>query len=54
MLDDLAPKNLKAAAADPKAFVDISLIQESKARGSSNNCTDSSTALRWRAVSNQT
>jgi NitT/TauT family transport system substrate-binding protein len=28
MLDDLAPKNPKAAAADPKSFVDMSLIAE--------------------------
>ena len=28
MLDDLAPKNPKAAAADPKSFVDASLIRE--------------------------
>jgi NitT/TauT family transport system substrate-binding protein len=28
MLDDLAPKNPKAASADPKAFVDPSLIRE--------------------------
>jgi NitT/TauT family transport system substrate-binding protein len=28
MLDDLAPKNPKAAAADPKAFVDMSLVGE--------------------------
>jgi NitT/TauT family transport system substrate-binding protein len=28
MLDDLAPKNPKAAAADPKAFVDASLVGE--------------------------
>ena len=28
MLDDLAPKNPKAAAADAKAFVDMSLVGE--------------------------
>jgi hypothetical protein len=28
MLDDLAPRNPKAAAADPKAFVDLSLVRE--------------------------
>ncbi|MET0585659.1 MAG: ABC transporter substrate-binding protein [Candidatus Binatia bacterium] len=28
MLDDLAPKNPKAAAADPKAYVDMSLVAE--------------------------
>jgi NitT/TauT family transport system substrate-binding protein len=28
MLDDLAPRNPKAAAADPKAFVDLSLVKE--------------------------
>jgi hypothetical protein len=28
MLDDLAPKNPKAANADPKAFVDMSLVGE--------------------------
>ena len=28
MLDDLAPKNPKAAAADPKTYVDMSLIAE--------------------------
>src|SRR5687767_9444980 len=28
MLDDLAPRNPKAAAADPKAFVDMSLVKE--------------------------
>jgi NitT/TauT family transport system substrate-binding protein len=33
MLDDLAPRNPKAAAADPKAFVDQSLIKELDASG---------------------
>jgi NitT/TauT family transport system substrate-binding protein len=33
MLDDLAPKNPKAAAADPKTFVDLSLIKEIEASG---------------------
>ena len=33
MLDDLAPRNPKAAAADPKAFVDMSLVQETEASG---------------------
>jgi NitT/TauT family transport system substrate-binding protein len=33
MLDDLAPKNPKAAAADPKAFVDPSLIKELDSSG---------------------
>ncbi|HXF74699.1 MAG TPA: ABC transporter substrate-binding protein [Methylomirabilota bacterium] len=33
MLDDLAPKNPKAAAADPKTFVDPSLVQELEASG---------------------
>ena len=33
MLDDLAPKNPKAAAADPKAFVDPSLIRELDSSG---------------------
>jgi ABC-type nitrate/sulfonate/bicarbonate transport system substrate-binding protein len=33
MLDDLAPRNPKAAAADPKAFVDMSLAQEIEASG---------------------
>jgi len=28
MLDDLAPRNPKAAAADPKSFVDMSFVQE--------------------------
>lgn len=33
MLDDLAPRNPKAAAADPKAFVDMSLVKEIEASG---------------------
>jgi hypothetical protein len=33
MLDDLAPRNPKAAAADPKTFVDMSLVQEIEASG---------------------
>ena len=33
MLDDLAPRNPKAAAADPKAFVDMSLVKELEASG---------------------
>jgi hypothetical protein len=33
MLDDLAPKNPKAKTADPKAFVDPSLIRELDASG---------------------
>jgi NitT/TauT family transport system substrate-binding protein len=33
MLDDLAPKNPKAAAADPKTFVDLSLIRELDSSG---------------------
>jgi NitT/TauT family transport system substrate-binding protein len=33
MLDDLAPKNPKAASADPKAFVDPSLIRELDSSG---------------------
>lgn len=33
MLDDLAPRNSKAAAADPKSFVDQSLVQEVEASG---------------------
>ena len=33
MLDDLAPRNPKAAAADPKSFVDLSLIKEIEASG---------------------
>ena len=33
MLDDLAPRNPKAAAADPKSFVDMGLVQEIEASG---------------------
>jgi NitT/TauT family transport system substrate-binding protein len=33
VLDDMAPKNPKAAAADPKAFVDASFVQEMEASG---------------------
>lgn len=33
MLDDLAPKNPKAAAADPKTYVDMSLVREIEASG---------------------
>lgn len=33
MLDDLAVKNPKAASADPKAFVDLSLVKEVEASG---------------------
>jgi hypothetical protein len=33
MLDDLAPRNPKAGSADPKAFVDQSLIKELDASG---------------------
>ncbi|HEX9455434.1 MAG TPA: ABC transporter substrate-binding protein [Candidatus Binatia bacterium] len=33
LLDDMAPKNPKAAAADPKAFVDASFVQEMEALG---------------------
>ncbi|MGH7831431.1 MAG: ABC transporter substrate-binding protein [Candidatus Binatia bacterium] len=33
LLDDLAPRNPKAAAADPKSFVDASLVQEMEASG---------------------
>lgn len=33
MLDDLAPRNPKAAAADPKAFVDLSFVKELEASG---------------------
>jgi hypothetical protein len=33
MLDDLAPKNPKAAAADAKAYVDMSLIAEVEKSG---------------------
>jgi len=33
MLDDLAPRNPKAAAADPKSFVDMSFVQELEKAG---------------------
>jgi len=33
LLDDMAPKNPKAAAADPKSFVDSSFVQEMEASG---------------------
>ena len=33
MLDDLAPKNPKAATADPKTFVDMSLVREIESSG---------------------
>lgn len=33
MLDDLAPRQPKAAAADPKTFVDMTLVQELEASG---------------------
>jgi len=33
LLDDMAPRNPKAAAADAKAFVDLSLVQELEASG---------------------
>jgi len=33
LLDDMAPKNPKAAAADPKSFVDLSFVQEMEAAG---------------------
>jgi len=33
LLDDLAPRDPKAAAADPKAFVDASLVRELEASG---------------------
>ncbi len=33
MLDDLAPRNPKAAAADPKTFVDMSLVRELETSG---------------------
>jgi ABC-type nitrate/sulfonate/bicarbonate transport system substrate-binding protein len=33
LLDDMAPKNPKAAAADPKSFVDPSFVQEMEASG---------------------
>jgi len=33
LLDDMAPKNQKAAAADPRIFVDQSFVQEMEASG---------------------
>ena len=33
LLDDIAPRDKKAAAADPKSFVDMSLVQELEASG---------------------
>ena len=33
MLDDLAPRNPKAASADPKSFVDMSFVQELEKEG---------------------
>jgi hypothetical protein len=33
LLDDMAPKNPKAASADPKSFVDPSFVQEMEASG---------------------
>lgn len=33
LLDDMAPKNPKAAAADPRSFVDLSFVQEMEAAG---------------------
>jgi NitT/TauT family transport system substrate-binding protein len=33
LLDDMAPKNPKAAAADPKSFVDLSFVQEMESSG---------------------
>ena len=33
LLDDMAPRNAKAAAADPKSFVDVSFVQEMEASG---------------------
>ncbi|MSP41277.1 MAG: ABC transporter substrate-binding protein [Deltaproteobacteria bacterium] len=33
LLDDMAPKNPKAAAADPKSFVDASFVQEMESSG---------------------
>jgi len=33
LLDDMAPRNSKAAAADPKSFVDTSFVQELEASG---------------------
>ena len=33
LLDDMAPRNPKAASADPRAFVDMSLVREVEASG---------------------
>ncbi|HLN85249.1 MAG TPA: hypothetical protein VK200_02280, partial [Candidatus Limnocylindrales bacterium] len=33
LLDDMAPRDKKAATADPKGFVDMSLVQELEASG---------------------
>jgi hypothetical protein len=33
MLDDLAPRNPKAGAADPKTYVDMSLVAELEKSG---------------------
>ena len=33
MLDDMAPKNPKAASADPKTYVDTSLVRELDSSG---------------------
>ena len=33
LLDDIAPKNPKAAAADPRSFVDPSFVQEMESSG---------------------
>ena len=33
LLDDMAPRNPKAAAADPKSFVDMSFVQELESSG---------------------
>jgi hypothetical protein len=33
LLDDMAPKNPKAAAVDPKSFVDQSFVQEMETSG---------------------
>jgi hypothetical protein len=39
LLDDIAPRTPKAAGADPKSFVDMSLFRSSKRRGLSSSCT---------------
>jgi hypothetical protein len=33
LLDDMAPKNAKAAAADPKSFIDQSFVQQMETSG---------------------